>query len=251
MAEEVLEFPFPGNPRREKPPAPPSLKKPPVFETFGEEESLGLLQAAEKTLAGARTLIEFIRADRSLARQAGIETFGIEILAVMEGDRFSRTVDALEDAAKNGRPAHLSEEGIRVLSTLETLVAEASSNIRRFADGDLGSIGLAEARARLEAESQKAYVRAEEAKLEGARQDLRIRERQARAISELRSSLSLGRPVPSGSLGAAREIPLGAAAQDSSSAWIPLLIFGGVAVAAVVAAALLHNSRVQTAPPKG
>lgn len=133
----LLKFPFPGAaPREAKPQA---ILKASVLESFTREQGLEVLSSARKTVAGARAVIEFARANRGLARQAGIEIACVEMLAIMEGEKLGRVLDAVDELGMSGdKSLHLTQEGVSQLRTMEGLLAEASSNIRRFTGAGFG-----------------------------------------------------------------------------------------------------------------
>ena len=243
MPAEILRFPSPERPDGPKESAGLPARKPPVFETFDSGRARELMAAARRTLDGAETLLAFIHENRDLAMHAGIETLGVEVVAITEGDRFGRVIDALEDAAMNGRSAALSLDGLSVLRRLETLLAEAASNIRRFTEGDFALMEIVEARARREAEYQKAYLEIEERRMEGVRSELAAKEeasrRHADSIAVLKSALG-GQRASSGAR--AREIQVGRPGSSDFPLWIPFVIFGAVAVAVTVVALAASRS---------
>lgn len=225
---EVLKFPTPGGGDEEKK---VQFRAAPVFETFEVDESSNLLEVAQKALNGAETLLEFIHQNRDLAHHCGIETLGIEIVAIMSGDRFSGVVDTLEESVQRNRPATLSRDGLAILRRIETLLADASANIRKFTVGDFTAMEIVESRARREADYQKAYLDLEEKRMEGIRAELTAKEqaarRQADAISSLKSALGGSRnsgALPSSRMGQSSDMPL----------WVPFAIFGAIAIVAVV-----------------
>jgi hypothetical protein len=90
----------------------------------------------------AELLLDFVHGNRDIARQAGIETIVIEIFAAMQGDSFSGVINEIEEAARNGQSLKISHRGLATLRRIETLVAEASTNMRKFVDGDFSVMGL-------------------------------------------------------------------------------------------------------------
>jgi len=227
---EVLKFPKPGGEERKVP-----FRPAPVFETFGVTESSELLTVAQQALSGAESLLEFIHKNRDLAHHCGIETLGVEIVAIMEGGRFSGVVDALEDAIQHDHSATLSRDGLAILRRMETLLAEASANIRKFSEGDFSVMEIVESRARREADYHKAYLDLEERRMDGIRKELASKEqaarRQAEAIATLKSALGASNSSSSSPrisrMGQSSDFPL----------WIPFAIFGAIAIVAVVVVA--------------
>lgn len=232
MAGEVLRFPGSGGEERKV----PTFRQAPVLETFEVAESAELLIVAQQALTGAETLLEFIHENRDLARHCGIETIGVEIVAIMEGDRFSSVVDALEEAVRRERPASLTANGLAILRRMEALLAEASKNVRKFTEGDFTVMEIVEARARREADYHKAYLDIEERRMEGIRSEIASKEkaarRQADAIATLKSALG----SMQGSSGENRPVRMGQSRSTDFPLWIPFAIFGAIAVTVTVIA---------------
>lgn len=235
MAGEMHQFPRRSEAPREAPPK-PSLpaREPIVFETFEADDARGLLEIARRASTSAETLLSFIHENRDLAQHSGIETVGIEILVVMQGDRWQGVVEALEESEKTGRSAHISRDGLGLLKRVETLLAEASTNIRKFTDGDFSAMEIVESRARREADYHKAFLALEERRMDGIRKEIAAKEdaarRQAETIATLKSALgasrSSARSIGSSGIGESSDFPL----------WIPLVIFGAVTVVVVAVA---------------
>lgn len=234
MSANVLKFPVSGG--EERKPAP--LRPPPVYETFDRERTGELLGVARTTLSTTETLLDFVHNNRNIARQAGIETIAIEILAIMHGQSFLGVIDAIEEAGREGEPVNLTRGGLSTLRRIEALVAEASMNIRRFSDGDFGVLELVEGRARLEADSQKAYLEMEERRIDGIRKDLASKEKNVRRQAETVAALKASLGVSLGSSGTAK---IGQSKTSDISIWIPFAIFG-VIVATVTVVAIVVNS---------
>lgn len=133
MTATIFKFPAPEN-LRPQPKTLPPLRQAPVFETFNPESGLELHTSTKKTCDGAMALVDFVRKNRDLARQAGVETLAIEITAVMAGEKFRQVLDALDDAVFNSLPLHITTEGMAVLRTVESLLAEASSAIKKHSE---------------------------------------------------------------------------------------------------------------------
>lgn len=103
----------------------PSLKK------FGPADAVRLLGVARKTWASTEVLVDLVDSDREAARDAGVETIAIELSS--EKERLGDVLDALEEAARQGKSADISNEGLAVLRRAEKLGAEAMSSLQRFA----------------------------------------------------------------------------------------------------------------------
>lgn len=127
---------FPRRPEREQAQALALNVRPdPPLETFDPPRARELLGVAQHVVSGGRAFIEFVDLERSISRQAGIETIGIEVSSILADDRIKRMVDALEESAKEGRSADISLEGLSEMRRLERLLAEASSSINSFTGG--------------------------------------------------------------------------------------------------------------------
>lgn len=225
MSAALHRFPKPG-----EGPKPPELAAPPGVEMFDAERGTQLLTVARDSLGGADRLLDFVHQNRDLARHAGIETIAIELVAILQGDRFSRVIDALEETAKTGQGVALTPEGLAILRRVEALVAEAFSNIRKFSEGDFSAMEIVESRARREAEYQRAHLELEERRLDDLRKELGVKHeaanRQAETIYALRSALGQTKP-------ASAAIP---SQRSSVEIWVPFAIFGVIAVTATVIA---------------
>lgn len=229
MNATVHRFPTPGGGGEEKKPV---FSRPPAeLETFDTERGAELLAVARNSLSSAETLLEFVHDNRELARHSGIETIAIELVAIMQGDRFSRVIDALEESARDGIPVQITREGLATLRRVESLLAESSANVRKFTEGDFTVMEIVEARARRDADYHQAYLELEEKRMDGIRKELSAKQdsarRQAEKIATLKSALGQSRPgsaSPSGSR------------PSETSIWIPFAIFGVIAVTVTVVA---------------
>lgn len=230
MNATVHKFPNSGGEERRVPPPRPPV----VLQEFNPEEGTELLEVARTALAGAETLLDFVHENRDLARNCGIETIAVELLAIMQGDRFSRVIDALEESARDGIPVELSPEGLATLRRVEALLAEAWSNLRKFTDGDFSAMEIAESRARREADYQKALLDLEERRMEDIRRELGNKQTSARRHSQnlavLKAALGQAKANPN-------PVVVPAAMRSSElSIWIPFAIFGVIAVTVTVIA---------------
>lgn len=134
MTATIFKFPSPENLKPPPPKVLPPLRQAPVLETFSPESGLELHTSTKKTCDGAMALVDFVRKNRDLARQAGVETLAIEITAIMAGEKFRQVLDALDESVFNAQPLYLTTEGMAVLRAVETLLAEASLNIRKHSE---------------------------------------------------------------------------------------------------------------------
>lgn len=228
MNTAVHRFPLAGRPSSAPVPAT-------VFATFDADRTAELLSAARNSVATADMLLTFVHGNRHIARQAGVETIVIEIFAIMQGESFSGVIDAIEEAGNSGKPISLSRGGLDTLRRIESLIAEASMNMRKFTDGDFTVMELAADRAKVEADSQRAYLEMEERRLELMRRELAMKEGVARnqqeAVASLKSSMGF---TPAAS------VQLAQAEQPKSSDLSILIPFAIIsAVVATVAVVLV------------
>jgi hypothetical protein len=91
-----------------------------------------LLGLSKYVMQGGRALVEFVDYNRSVARQAGIETIAVELSGIIDSGRIQTVYDALHEAAFSGKESQLSREGLTYLRRSERLLAEATSNLMRF-----------------------------------------------------------------------------------------------------------------------
>ncbi len=140
MTATIFKFPSPENAKPMQPKTLPPLRQAPVLETFTTESGIELHTSTKKTCDGAVALVDFVHKNRELARQVGVETLAIEITAIMSGEKFRQVLDALDESVFNAQPLYLTTEGMAVLRTVETLLAEASMNIRRH--GEMPGLGV-------------------------------------------------------------------------------------------------------------
>ena len=129
---EVLKFPGSGGPPKKA--IALKFRPPPIFQTFEKGQATELHSLTIHVLERGNQLIEFIDANRMLAREAGIETIGVEIAAILEGEKILQIQDAIENALRKDRPVKITEEGTHKLRRAEALLAEAASNITKYTD---------------------------------------------------------------------------------------------------------------------
>lgn len=234
MSAILHKFPLSGGERRV-----PALPPPTVFATFDADRTAELLNSARNSVSTAEVLLTFVHGNRNIARQAGIETIVIELFAAMQGESFSGVIDAIEEAGRNGQALNLSHGGLSTLRRIEALIAEASMNMRKFTDGDFTVMELAADRAKIEADSQRAYLGMEERRLDLIRRELAMKDgnvyRQQEAVVSLKSSL--GFPPASVNLAQAEQ-PKSA----DLSVLVPFAIFSAI-LATVVVVALVTKEK--------
>lgn len=135
---ELLKFPIKAKPSS-APPPPPSIRPAATFESIDIQNAQEMLKLLQGIMTESDRLLDFVDTHRDVARQAGIESIGIEISSMLEGEKLDAVVDALETAVEKGVPANISQQGLARIRRIERLVAEAASNITRFSDHDLGT----------------------------------------------------------------------------------------------------------------
>lgn len=178
---EVLKFPRPekNNSGQKERELAFNIREPQVLEKFELGQGHNLLGVAQKVISGCKALLEFIQTNRDLSRQAGIETIAIQLQSSLENEGFERVLDALEEAASEGKPVQLSIEGLGRLRRMETLLAEASSNINRFTHGGHRLAEVAHARASRDAERNRLKLEVAEKRLAALREKYQIRDHAA------------------------------------------------------------------------
>lgn len=107
----------------------------PKLDTYEYDETVNLYQIASSVKKKAEDLITFVDQNRAVARQAGIELLTVQLTSILEGDKFQRVVDALEDAVYRRVPIALTQEGIDKVHRMERLIADADSFIVNFMNG--------------------------------------------------------------------------------------------------------------------
>lgn len=105
----------------------------PTLDAYTFEETVGLYEVTLSVKKKAEDLI--LPKNRSVARQAGIEMLAVQIVAILEGDKFQRVVEALEDAVYRRVPISLTREGTDKVHRLERLVADADTGLKHFMSG--------------------------------------------------------------------------------------------------------------------
>lgn len=111
----------------------PSLPPPPValVDAFDVEKARTFHSILENAVEKGKVLAGLVHEDRELAAAAGLEGIGVEIQALLDTERFTRTRDALREAVRLGEGATITHEGLGRLHRLEALVAEGSQVLGR------------------------------------------------------------------------------------------------------------------------
>jgi hypothetical protein len=143
----VLNFPF-QKAKREVSPLQLACQKPitPIstpMDSYDLEETLTLHEIVSSIRKRAQILERFLDNNRALARDAGIEMLVVQISSILEGDKFQRVADALDDAAAEKMPISLTREGSDKVHRLERLVAEADGIVVNFMGGRKIELGQA------------------------------------------------------------------------------------------------------------
>lgn len=92
-----------------------------------------LVSLSRYVIQGSRALIDFVDYNRPMARQAGVETIAVELSGIIDSGRIQTVYDSLQESALKGRESKLSREGLTYLRRSERLLAEATSNLVRYA----------------------------------------------------------------------------------------------------------------------
>jgi len=103
----------------------------PELQKYDADASRSLFLVCQAVIERAKELVEFIDGNRALAKQAGIETIGIELSSILEGGGLERILDGLENAVVKELPSELTLEGLSRLRRTESLLAEANANISK------------------------------------------------------------------------------------------------------------------------
>lgn len=168
------------------------LRLPPAFESLNASSTAELLSLAKSVSKNAEALLTFVDSSRDLARKAAVETIAIEMSVILAGDRLDMVIDALERATINSRPAQISLEGLRTLRRAEALMAEASSNMARFAQDGRSTLGDQAARESDETRRREALIQIEERRLILVREEHRLSEEAMdRELDRKRSEVEL------------------------------------------------------------
>lgn len=104
----------------------------PAIDSYDYDETLELYQIATSVKKKAEDLGTFVDQNRQLARQAGVEMLAVQVTSILEGDKFQRVVDSLEDAIYRRIPISLTRDGADKVHRLERLISEADSSIVQF-----------------------------------------------------------------------------------------------------------------------
>lgn len=107
----------------------------PQLDSFSYDETVDLYQIATSVKKKAEDLGTFVDQNRVIARQAGVEMIAVQITSILEGDRFQRVVEALEDAVYRRVPISLTRAGADKVHRLERLISEADASIVQFMTG--------------------------------------------------------------------------------------------------------------------
>jgi hypothetical protein len=109
-----------------------TLPPTPPLEPLDPEKTRHLLNVTNSVVSGARALVNFLDANRTVARAAGIEALTVELSGIIDGRRLEPIKDELTESARMGRPSEISSEGFYYLTRAEKLLAEAHEDLARF-----------------------------------------------------------------------------------------------------------------------
>jgi hypothetical protein len=111
------------------------LPPPPPLDSYKYEDAVDLFDIAKTIKKKAGELISYVDDNRGAARKAGIEVLTVQIGSILEGGRFQRVYDALEEAVQNQTSVTLTREGVDKLNRLERLMAEADGIVVGYVGG--------------------------------------------------------------------------------------------------------------------
>lgn len=104
----------------------------PTLQAFDVDSTKNLLAVCQAVIDNSKELLAFVDGNRAIAKQAGIETIGIELSGILEGGGLDRILASLENSAMKERSAQITLEGLARLRRAETLLAEANNNISKY-----------------------------------------------------------------------------------------------------------------------
>lgn len=135
MADGGAVLKFPGGKPSKKQEEAFEPTPPPAMDSYSHEDTVDLYQIASSVKRKAEDLIKFVDDNRAVARSAGIEILGVQVGSILEGDRFERVMDALEDAVFRRVGVTLTRDGVDKIHRLEKLTADADQVIIGFMNG--------------------------------------------------------------------------------------------------------------------
>lgn len=135
MADPAGVLKFPGGKPEKKLPITTETRSLPKIDSYDYDETVNLYQIATSVKKKAEDLVQFVDQNRPVARQAGIEMLAVQLNSILEGEKFQRVIDALEDAVYRRVPVSLTQEGIDKVHRMERLIADADSVIVNFMNG--------------------------------------------------------------------------------------------------------------------
>lgn len=107
----------------------------PAIDSYDYDETVSLYQIATSVKKKAEDLVLFVEQNRSVARQAGVEMLAVQLNSILEGEKFQRVVDSLEDGVYRRVPVSLTQDGVDKVHRMERLIADADSVIVHFMNG--------------------------------------------------------------------------------------------------------------------
>lgn len=135
MADPAGVLKFPGGKPEKQLPIKHEASSLPKIDSYDYDETVNLYQIATSVKKKAEDLVQFVDQNRPVARQAGIEMLAVQLNSILEGDKFQRVIDALEDAVYRRVPVSLTQDGIDKVHRMERLIADADSVIVNFMNG--------------------------------------------------------------------------------------------------------------------
>jgi hypothetical protein len=105
----------------------------PSLQSFDADAARALLVVCQSVIDNSKDLLGFVDGNRTIAKQAGIETIAIELSAIIEAGGLDRIRGSLENSIIKDRPTQITLEGLSRLRRAESLLAEANNNITKYA----------------------------------------------------------------------------------------------------------------------
>lgn len=143
MPEAGAVLKFPGGKSPKKSEASQAAPPPPVMDAYQYEDTVELYTIAVSVKRKGEDIISLIDEDREAARKLDIEVLGVQIRSILEGEKLTRVIDALEDSVYRKVPCSLTREGVDKVHRLERLVSDADVIMIKRMSGHRGETAVA------------------------------------------------------------------------------------------------------------
>jgi len=100
-------------------------KRPSSLVPLGPGVCQDLMWTLRSVIERGTVLFDWLDSERDRARDLGIESIIVELLALVEGVRLRHIYDALEEAVESKSGCEITEEGLAALHRAERLIADA------------------------------------------------------------------------------------------------------------------------------